>query len=77
MQTKQTQISFVYFTLSYLDILNNLLTIILINLTINLDYNPLIPSIWCQVHPGLGGQHEGELQQQDDQYRHIGLTSAS
>ena len=52
----------------HLQIINNLLTMILIHLTINLDHNPLVSSIWCQVHPGQGGHHAGAAQQHQEQY---------
>ena len=42
---------------------------ILIHMTINPDHNPLISSIWCQVHPGQGGHNAGDAQHEDDQHK--------
>ena len=49
---------------SDLNIVDDFLAVILIHILINLDHNPLVSSIWCQVHPGQGGHHAGAAQQQ-------------
>ena len=41
---------------------------ILSHLAINLDHNPFVSSIWCQVHTGQGGPPAEAAQQNQEEY---------